>query len=375
MSIIITIEGSTHAPVFCQYAGQCNPQPAYLSFDPSAEGDIALHADYSGEIGNAVPVDVWHRRILRFRISPLSSRESLLALADDAKLEALLEAVRAAYSCNWDGNNYVGTYDGLDDYFEEEIERHLDAVLAEQQVVMAEDWMDSNHVIKNLLKHGSIQKYADVLEDACEYPIIGDMEIITAVAVAYEIECHIRYQHEGDDNIRKAAELLGQYDAAEYGHLLAEYDAEFEAMTAEDIIEAIRASNGTIDDILAALKGGEALAAIGITDSTKPAVEEAIALILEKKAAYLSLYRQCGSAEIDGKEYALRGQPELSGRLFPGCWMEADEGEGCVSEWFVGAMGEDGRDYVVYWRFSEIKGAEGEPDHHNWDDAHLSVEV
>ena len=100
-------------PVFCQYPGQCFPQYAYLEFDPMtpATEEIVLTADYSGEIGNGVPHDVWHNLILRFGIPSEITRKTLSALKNDARLIGMLEQLREGYDQVWDGNNYVGKFD------------------------------------------------------------------------------------------------------------------------------------------------------------------------------------------------------------------------------------------------------------------------
>ena len=100
-------------PVFCQYDGQCFPQPAYLEFDPmtSAKEEIVLLADYSGAIGNGVPSNVWHNLILRIGIPCEVTRKALNAIKKDEKLIGMLEELREGYDQVWDGNNYVGKFD------------------------------------------------------------------------------------------------------------------------------------------------------------------------------------------------------------------------------------------------------------------------
>ena len=93
-----------------QYPIQNQPQPAYLEL--RLGGDVReprLFADWNGEIGNAVPFDVYHGRTLRF------------GFPCEAKLKTVREAIRTvapmcaklceSYDVEWDGHNWVGKYD------------------------------------------------------------------------------------------------------------------------------------------------------------------------------------------------------------------------------------------------------------------------
>ena len=88
-------------PLHHQYPGQCQPQPAYIELD-----DGELTADWSGEIGNAVPAAVWHDRCLRWRVPPETSKKALLAFIR-GNIE-LFERVAAGHSVEGDGSNHVG---------------------------------------------------------------------------------------------------------------------------------------------------------------------------------------------------------------------------------------------------------------------------
>lgn len=232
MSIIITIANEGKAPVLCQYPQQCQPQAAYLYFRPSND-EIELVADYTGEVGNNVmSFDVYHRRELRFSISPYSSRAGLEALANDEKLEAMLAAIRAAYSCEWDGNNHVGRFVGLDDYFEEEIERHLADTLAVTEAWDAADWVGDTADLLELLEKGGVRAYADYYAELADNDgavLLGDCEQYLAQWAEEEIAKFIRQNVDGNANYRRAAELLSEYDADEYGYLMADYIAEFDS--------------------------------------------------------------------------------------------------------------------------------------------------
>ena len=232
MSIQITISNEGKIPSLCQYPQQCQPQNAYLYFKPGYES-LELVADYTSEIGNNVmSFDVFHGRELRFSVTPYATRESLEALADDAELEKMLAEIRDSYDEVWDGNNYVGRYEGLDEYFQEAIERHLADVLVQGEACEAGDWIYDTLDIKELIEKGGVAGYAkhyEELADSEGVTLIGDVEdCITSWAVDAAQRYTSRHS-EGDAQIRKICEMLNELDADEYGYLLNDYIEEFES--------------------------------------------------------------------------------------------------------------------------------------------------
>jgi len=96
--------------LYTHYSGQTSPQNAHIALDGD-EGTV--WADVNYEIGNAVPSNVWHGRILRWTIPALHA-EAANGLMDE--LEPLLQRVQDGYTCEWDGNNMRGvlTQDAID---------------------------------------------------------------------------------------------------------------------------------------------------------------------------------------------------------------------------------------------------------------------
>lgn len=92
------------APLFFRYRNEINPQPAYVIMTE----DGTVTADYSGEIGNDVPMYVWLNRTLRWRV-PSTIRGSCLAeKLQSLKIAALLQRVHDGHTVEWDGNDYAG---------------------------------------------------------------------------------------------------------------------------------------------------------------------------------------------------------------------------------------------------------------------------
>ena len=78
MSIKIkTLESAELHPLYRQFDGQNNTQPAFIEFDTRTE---ELRADYSGEIGGGIPVDVYEGKIKRWKIDPQLTTDEINAL-------------------------------------------------------------------------------------------------------------------------------------------------------------------------------------------------------------------------------------------------------------------------------------------------------
>lgn len=63
---------------------------------------------YNPEVGNAVPVDVWHRRALRWEVHNRMTAAEIKKVFEDVK--SLLDRIHAGHSVEWDGNNLVGVF-------------------------------------------------------------------------------------------------------------------------------------------------------------------------------------------------------------------------------------------------------------------------
>lgn len=101
-------------PVYSHYAGQILPQPAFISLD-CRTGEVS--ADYSGEIGNAVPSTVWHGLELRFTINSMATADDITTMIEDNM--SRFQAIVDGFEDVWNGNNWVGR-------FTDEAQRHID---------------------------------------------------------------------------------------------------------------------------------------------------------------------------------------------------------------------------------------------------------
>lgn len=139
------------APVYRLYPGQTQPQSAYLELDPRAR---TLRGDYSGEIGGAVPMAVWHGRIRRFSITPFVTGRQLAGLLEQPELLALAARLCDGYEERWSGSDLRG-YFATDDAAAArwELERYLDRWMAgldpaeSLQIMQPEEWLDDPTII------------------------------------------------------------------------------------------------------------------------------------------------------------------------------------------------------------------------------------
>jgi len=77
-------------PVYAKYPQQVNAQPAFITLD-TRDGEI--DADYSGEIGNGLPADVWNGIVIRFPINCMSTTSEIDTMIADclADFQAVLD--------------------------------------------------------------------------------------------------------------------------------------------------------------------------------------------------------------------------------------------------------------------------------------------
>jgi hypothetical protein len=133
--VVKIIEVEDKLALYCHYRGQTNVQPCFIELDLE---DGKLSADYDGEIGGAVPFNVWHRRALRWEV-PLMTADAVNGL-----MEAILPLAQRIFDgaeIEWDGSNLVGVYDADADAAIEEIERICATAESDLEVWEASEWL------------------------------------------------------------------------------------------------------------------------------------------------------------------------------------------------------------------------------------------
>lgn len=113
--------------IVCHYNGQSYAQSRYLELDIRAENVCAL---YNPEIGNAVPMSVWHGFCRRYKIPAMTVKKTNQLMQD---LRPLFDLVRSGSDIDWDGSNMVCRLSGSAMAAEQEIE----STIANMEIALA----------------------------------------------------------------------------------------------------------------------------------------------------------------------------------------------------------------------------------------------
>lgn len=114
---MIEITGVSGSYLYHRYPGQTEAQGCHVELDCES-GELT--ADYDTEIGNAVPMRVWHGHTQRWGIPALRG-EACNELLE--QLAPLAQRVCDGYRSEWDGSNHVARFDADAEAAREEIAR------------------------------------------------------------------------------------------------------------------------------------------------------------------------------------------------------------------------------------------------------------
>lgn len=81
---------------------------------------------------------------------------------------------------------------------------------------------------------------------------------------------------------------------------------------------------------------------------------------------YEQFAAQNGAVEFAGKTFSLINRAELTATY-------CIDGHEYISEYSAAAMGDDGHEYVVIWRFDVIKGQEPDSSDLNWNSVYKVI--
>lgn len=132
-----SLRGDT-LPMYCQYPGQHQPQPAYVQM--TEDGKVTTTINHN--IGGGTPVDVWHNRTLQWQVPANVRGDALADLLESERVRGLLERVHAGHEVDWDGNNHVGTLDEDATKASEE----LDSIFGSDYFKGGGEWKESDLV-------------------------------------------------------------------------------------------------------------------------------------------------------------------------------------------------------------------------------------
>ena len=107
-------------PVYCVYPQQTTPQSAYITLVPDDEGGGQVFVDYSGEIGNSVPVDVYNGRVTRIGISPYITLSEIDEMVEE--IMPIVEKAFESYAEYYEDGNIIGYWNAaLIDHIEDAV--------------------------------------------------------------------------------------------------------------------------------------------------------------------------------------------------------------------------------------------------------------
>jgi hypothetical protein len=129
-----------HADLLAIYPNQYEPQDCFIELDLSSG---RMSAQTNPEIGNAVPVDVWHGLVRRYYVPGPPTPAAANALMEDISSHAQIILDHAEVI--WDGSNNVVRTHGCDcpiAVSERAIEAAIDSISEEDYISWAEagDW-------------------------------------------------------------------------------------------------------------------------------------------------------------------------------------------------------------------------------------------
>jgi hypothetical protein len=153
MAQVTVTELTSPTALYCHYDRQTNPQPCYIALDTR---DSRMWADYNAEIGNAVPMDVWHGMVRRYSIPILRSTTANELMRD---LVPVAARVVDGTSIDWDGSNHVASLNEDAQQAEAEINEMLDLYRLDGEPDLhfadASDWLfDERDALVARLKAG-----------------------------------------------------------------------------------------------------------------------------------------------------------------------------------------------------------------------------
>lgn len=124
------------APLYCHYPNQIQAQPAYVTLNLQT-GEV--DAQFSGEIGNGMPADVWHGTVRRYPIRSDLSGAQIMEVIEDIKdtLQGILDNSEVVF----DNGNWVGQLKKTGESAEDSLPELLGTDLKSIVITDLKDWL------------------------------------------------------------------------------------------------------------------------------------------------------------------------------------------------------------------------------------------
>lgn len=169
---------------YTKYPQQLQPQPVHVRLNPESR---VLNVGIHHEIGNAVPMDVWHRRELWFRLPDVPLPEAV-----DQFLPFLVtyaDTICRGYSKEYDGNNFVGRYTQEAEDAIVRMEQHVEAAvgLSTEDFLLVRDAREyfDYETDKEMILGDTVEDVVQSMEDCAKFEGIHVLDNVTEAAVQW----------------------------------------------------------------------------------------------------------------------------------------------------------------------------------------------
>ena len=142
------------APLYHRYPRQTKAQDAYLELNPEAR---QAELTWNSEIGNAIPMPLWHHRLVRVSVPNNLTQEQCEELATLA--QPMLVRICDGYEREWDGSNHVGRYSEDAEAAKAQLETLCEDVQGEVSAWDVSDWFQACS-IRDLVQEGETAETA-----------------------------------------------------------------------------------------------------------------------------------------------------------------------------------------------------------------------
>jgi hypothetical protein len=141
--MIINIENENNiAPMYVQYDGQINPQPAYIEIDPRGD-NIIVNAETSSNIGPGCSQATFHGVVTQIRCPEFVRGDLLKDYLESLEFEEKVIELCENYDCEWDGSNNIGKWNENRFKIEEEI--YIDLLSLESvEIYDGREWIEDS---------------------------------------------------------------------------------------------------------------------------------------------------------------------------------------------------------------------------------------
>lgn len=167
------------APLYFKYPRQFQAQPAFIELDCRGTGE--LMADYSGEIGNAVPIYHWNGLSVRWSLPSEAGGSSIEGLFQDEEFLAICQRIIDGFEEEWNGSNFIGSY--TDDSMQaiQEAARMIEGNIEVCEMFDVEQWLFANCSLRDHWENQPIADAVSTLEACVEDNQAVDGDFQTAL--------------------------------------------------------------------------------------------------------------------------------------------------------------------------------------------------